>query len=980
MLVAGSPVALPERLRSLLAALALSVDRSVSVDELARAIWGEDLPSRVRGSVQTAVMRLRQTVGEDVIATGPAGYRLTATSTDLDAFRRLLDRARTAADPRAERELLAEAVALWRDEPLGGVASATLRTQYVPQLEEQFLTAVERRVDLDRAAGGAAELCAELRALTERFPLREPLWERLIRALVGAGRNAEALSVFARCRDLLAEQLGVEPNARLRQLHLELLRAADEPPTAPAPAIPEPLTRLFGRDDEVAALVDRLTTGPQRLITLTGVAGIGKTRLALAAAHAVAARGVTAWWVPLSPVPRAELVLPAIAYAVNAPEVSVAGIGQRMAGRLTVLVVDNLEHLDGVGAVLADLLGRLPGLRVLATSRAPVGVAGEQEWLVPGLPVPADGPGGLDGVAEVASVALFVDRVQAVTPSFELTDVISGAVVDICRRLHGLPLGLELAAGQWRVRGAAVAESVREAPLDLHAVGDRHERRHGSLRDAIAASCALLDDDVLDTLCRLAAFQGGWTYDLAVHATGDGLLARLDRLVSLGLVHITDTATGRRFAMVPTIQTFAAARALERGVADAAAAAHANAVARWVELTRERTPDRARTHAAFDAERANLLAAHRWFADHDPKPGLVLIATLSTYWRARERDEELLASFLSFLGLAIDAEAVAATLADTAIIDISVRDGEQAVALTERALVECRRRGDRRGQVYALTLLGWLTRQFGLASATRWHRAAVDVAADGEPLLLGQALLHLAAPLADLGRYVEAEELLDRAVDLATSHEHPFVLFDALLCRAELRRRHDNPDGAAEALDQARPLFDRTGDPATQTFWHAQAAVLATGRGDLEVADEHVAKAIARTGGGHVPNRCACSAWWARGEILLRSGDRNGAAEAFRRSLAENPYGRSDRVVETLVGLAEAVASAEVAATALTVASGLRERDGLVLPPPVARRFRAAGDRWAESVDGSTWHTVLAEAERGGAEDYLVVLGGLVAR
>jgi len=238
VLVDGAPVAVPDRLRSLLAALALAPGQVVTVETLARAIWGEDLPGRVKGSLQTSVMRLRQAVGDDAIATCPGGYRLHA-DIDVERFHQLVERAKAAVDDIAERALLAGAVALRRGEALAGIPSPTLREEHGPLLDERFLAALERRVDLDLAANAGAELCGELHALVVRFPLREPLWERLIRALAGAGRTAEALAAYARCRDLFTDELGVEPNARLRQLHLDLLRAAEEPaptePPSPAP-------------------------------------------------------------------------------------------------------------------------------------------------------------------------------------------------------------------------------------------------------------------------------------------------------------------------------------------------------------------------------------------------------------------------------------------------------------------------------------------------------------------------------------------------------------------------------------------------------------------------------------------------------------------------------------------------------------------------------------------------------------------------
>jgi len=304
--VDARPISLTSsRQRALLGALALSAGRLVSVDTLARCVWGEELPERIRGSLQTYVMRLRRHLGEEAVVTEPDGYRLAVDPMRVDALRflRILDTAAeqagvpggsTVERERREREMLAEALELWRGTPLEGVGSPALTENWVPLLTERYLFAVERRIDLDDGVAPDSELAAELTDLVAQHPLRESLWERLVRVLARSGRRAEALARYAKLRALLAEELGVEPGARLRELHAELLSSDAEPQAAPRPQVPRQLpfdvTSFTGRDAEIAELdrfLDERPGSSTAIAVIEGTAGVGKTSLAVHWAHRV---------------------------------------------------------------------------------------------------------------------------------------------------------------------------------------------------------------------------------------------------------------------------------------------------------------------------------------------------------------------------------------------------------------------------------------------------------------------------------------------------------------------------------------------------------------------------------------------------------------------------------------------------------------------------------------------------------------------
>jgi DNA-binding SARP family transcriptional activator/Tfp pilus assembly protein PilF len=300
----GRPVTLASgRLRTLLAVLALSAGRPVTVERLATALWGEDLPANTRRTVQTYLTRLRAAIGAETIVTGPTGYQLRIDPDRVDALRfaRLLDQA-------ARRDQLAEALDLWRGTPFDGIRSDWLERIEAPRLTELRLTAIERRIDLDLADGHPHELVAELHELTSRHPLRESLWVRLLRALARAGRPAEALERYETIRVRLANELGTDPVPELRQVHTDLLagrpdlladRAADPAPT-PRPVtprqLPADLDAFTGRHAALKALDDLISEGDgpgaraMMISAIAGTAGVGKTALAIHWAHQVADR------------------------------------------------------------------------------------------------------------------------------------------------------------------------------------------------------------------------------------------------------------------------------------------------------------------------------------------------------------------------------------------------------------------------------------------------------------------------------------------------------------------------------------------------------------------------------------------------------------------------------------------------------------------------------------------------------------------
>ncbi|MFE6051617.1 BTAD domain-containing putative transcriptional regulator [Kitasatospora sp. NPDC056446] len=691
------------RLRLLLARLALDPGRVVTRERLVDDLWGDTPPEEPVGAVQSLVSRLRRALGPDRAAIGshPAGYLLDLPRAAVDAWdfeQRVAAgrRALAAGEPAEALTLLGGALDLWRGAPFADAGGAAFAAAPAARLTELRLSAVEDRADAALALGTAGPLSgavAELTGLCAADPLRERAAARLVRALHADGQPAAALRAFERTRRALAEELGADPSAELREAHLRVLSGGPPPTRGPAPApsgrpagraappasLPASLTALVGRDDALAAVGERL--GRARLVTLTGPGGVGKTRLALAVAAAAPA-GTDIRLAELAGAATPEDVVRAVLTALCRPEDAAPPAGglptgdggrepvervlRALEGREVLLVLDNCEHLVDAAAGLAHrLLAAAPGLTVLATSREPLGLTGEVLWPVPPLAVPAAGATAEEALAHPA-VALFVERAAAAAPGFALDRDTVGPVVRICRELDGLPLALELAAARLRSLGPGQLAARLHDRLRLLDRGPRTAPgRHRTLRAVIDWSWDLLDEAERVLLRRLSVFAGGALLsDLhpvcAAHwpvapdgdggngaAAGPDLTAVEDLLASLvekSLVVAAGRETGAvRYRLLETIREYAAGRLAAAGEADRAGAAHLSHYLGLAEAAepRLRTDAQVRLLARLDAEQGNLDAAlRRAVAAGPPEHAVRLAAARAWPWLMRGRGQE----------------------------------------------------------------------------------------------------------------------------------------------------------------------------------------------------------------------------------------------------------------------------------------------------------------------------------------------------
>ncbi|MER5659956.1 BTAD domain-containing putative transcriptional regulator [Streptomyces mirabilis] len=542
----GEPVALPgTRLSSLVIRLAIAGGRPVATERLIEDLWGSAPPANPLNAVQALVSRLRRLAPQLPVSSSLAGYALDIAPevVDLWRFEKLTARGRGQLPDRPDlaAATLREALELWRGEEFTEAAGALFTQAPAVHARELRRSALAGRIDADLALGRAAEVLPELERLIHADPADEWWAARLMLALRSAGRQADALEAYGQTRGVLAE-LGIDPSPELAGVHLAVLRGTPAPGAArsaaplggsPAPqppprtGVPPRLTGFLGREGELARLAELFTA--ERRVTVVGPGGIGKTRLATEAAQLLADRfedGV--WWVDLAALRDPARVAEAVLATLEPGGPAVLGgqgpldrgtherLVDLVGGRRMLLVFDNCEHLVEAVARLTDvLLAGCPEVRMLATSREPLAVAGERVLPLGPLPPPPVGAA-LPEVTASPAVRLLAERTREVRPSFVVDEANAVDVARICRRLDGLPLALELASARLRALSPAqIADRLEEHFRLL--TGNRRggPARHRTLDAVVGWSWDLLSPEERVLARRLAVFSGGATLDAA---------------------------------------------------------------------------------------------------------------------------------------------------------------------------------------------------------------------------------------------------------------------------------------------------------------------------------------------------------------------------------------------------------------------------------------------------------------------------------
>lgn len=656
------------RLRALLIALALEPGRPVQRATLVDWIWGERPPSDATNALQRLVSRLRKVLPEGAVEGQPNGYRLLVEPDDVDAvrFERLVHQAH-AVEGLRRVQALREALALWRGAALHDVdlAGSAAFDAAVTRLDGLRLSALEDQYDAEIGLGHGADLVGELTDLVAAHPMRERLVGALMRALAAAGRDADALLAYERTREALADALGVDPSPELADLHVALLRGEvgrhDESRKSNLRA---ELTSYVGKNADVTAVRDLV--GRHRLTTLIGPGGAGKTRLATETARTLLPDLPDGAWL---------VELAAIGPDGDVAQATLTGLGlrdtllgeasdQEPTGRLVaaigdremVLVLDNCEHVIEQAATFAHrLLGECRRLRILATSREPLGITGEALW--PVLPLALPGPDAdPDEIASAPAVRLLRERAGAARQDLADDAPTLRTMARICRTLDGMPLAIELAATRLRTLSVDQLADRLDDRFRLLTSGSRTALpRHRTLRAMVDWSWELLTDAERTTLRRLSVFAGGAGLDAAERvctsiapgqdagrpdANGHDAVDQadvLELLTTLTEKSLLVAEPGRtpRYRMLGTIKEYAAQRLAEAGETGLARQAH---LVYFTDLARTADPHLRRAEqltwlATLTAEHDNIGAAMRGaIAAGEAPQAIRLAAGAGWYW------------------------------------------------------------------------------------------------------------------------------------------------------------------------------------------------------------------------------------------------------------------------------------------------------------------------------------------------------------
>jgi predicted ATPase len=661
----------------------------------------------------------------------------------------------------------------------------------------------------------------------------------------------------------LADALSLDAEAR--SALVASARRDETPAPSPIPALPVPLSSFIGRAQEIAEVRRLLETA--RLLSLTGSGGVGKTRLALEVARTAADARWTPAFVELAPLrdgaSAAQAVATTLAVQERPGRPLLDTLAEALGPRAILLVLDNCEHLVEACAELADdLLRRCPRLRVLATSREPLGVVGEAVWRVPSLAVPDHAPpSGPDLLLRFEAVRLFAERAALVLPGFEVTERNREAIVQICRRLDGVPLAIELAAARIAVLSTEQIAARLDDRFALLSGGSRMASpRQRTLRETVEWSYDLLSEREQSLFDRLSVFAGGWSLEaVEAIAARDGrgpgsanasdpepsTLDLLSSLVSKSLVQVEPTPVGSvRYRLLETLRQYGSERLEAGGEAQEVLRRHA---AYYLALAEEAEPELRGPHqdawlARLEQEHDNLRAALAWSrrAPAGVELGLRLAGALGWFWYVHGHPSEGRRQ----LGAALEAAPEGSTGARARALGmtgfLARLQGEPAAStsLLEESLRLHRTLGDRWGEAFVLNGLGMVARRRGE------YDRAVSLCEDGRALFeaagdrwgIAWSLVHIGEAAAEQGDHERAVAVLQRSLAIARELHNLQIGAWSLTTLARLAEARGDGDRAGIRAEEGLALFRDLGDPRGTAMLLGVLASTARARGDMESA------------------------------------------------------------------------------------------------------------------------------------------------
>jgi predicted ATPase/DNA-binding SARP family transcriptional activator len=922
---AGRPIVIGGRqVRVLLILLALDAGRVVPAGTLADGLWPDQQPADPPNALQTLVSRLRAALRgagcDGLLESHAAGYRLAVTAAAVDAltFQSMAARGRHAladGDAAGAARTLREALELWRGRALADAEGYEFADAAAIRLAELRDETVLDRIEAELALGEGASLIGELKTTIAADPLAERPRALLMRALYAAGRQAEALAAYGEVRELLADQLGVDPSPGLQEVYLRILRGEDwhERPVVPPhrtltpPTVPIPLTSFVGRETDMSRLL-KLLRGSARLVTLTGPGGVGKTRLAKEVSGRLE---MPRYFVPLAPVTDPAEVANAVlaALGMTGPVIQRPAVGSgpatdrvcaALGDRDDMLILDNCEHvIEASAALAAQVLAACPRMRIVATSREPLRIDGETLWIVQPLPVPP--PADLSSQT-YAAVRLLCDRAASVLPGFCLDEGNAEAVGRICRVLDGIPLAIELAAVWLRVLSPAQLAERLDDRFALLTGGSRTALpRHQTLRAVVDWSWELLSEPERVLARRLSVFPDGATLAAAERvcpgselAAGD-VLVRLSGLVDKSILARTDgpDGTAPRYRMLETVRAYCLEQLSAVGEARSTRDAFS---AYYLDLAETADPmlrgaGQTRWLRELTAEQDNIHAALRWLvASRDTDRALRLVRALGWYWMLRGQTGEPVTLAREVLALGpgsptmrlAEARVICALMAAGPTFDI-----DHVRADLDAALAALGQWADDRPSYHPIAamvepVLAVFDHDIerSLSLVDRFHDAA-------DPWVRAAASLLRASFGGMLGNTRDTEDDLRRSLAAFRELGEKWGAAGALLQLAQLTQLRGDYAAALAELEESTALgraLGAWGDLPQIDGKLASVRIrmgdLAGARADLDRAD----RANAATSGGRVDS----AAWLSvvRAELCWREGDRAAAERLCQQALA----------------------------------------------------------------------------------------------
>jgi len=838
------------RQQAVLVALLMHANEVISTSQLIDMVWGDDLPANAANTLHGYVFHLRRalepTRGQgkpaEILVSEPNGYRLHARPDEIDAaqFERLADHGRRlleAGDPRAAESTLTEALGLWRSDPLPGFEDLEFATTEISWLSERRTQAAEDRLAALLNTGQDDAVIAAAETLCSQHPWRERLWGQRMIALYRVGRQADALAAFQEVRETMIDELGVEPGSDLRTLELRILAQdveLDLRPTAgakvltpdyPPHGLPHPVSSFIGREDDIGRVGDAV--GQARLVTILGPGGVGKTRLAIAAGHQLAAAFDDTFFADLSTIADPALTADVVAATLGVDDTSDRPVSESiislLTGRKILLVLDNCEHLiDATARLTAEVLASCAALTIVATSREAIGIDGEHIVALAPMSIPPIGwHGRLADSQDFESVRLFCARARAVLRDFD-PEIGWDHIATVCRAVDGVPLALELAAARLRSMPLDVLAGRIEDRFRLLTGGSRAAvSRQRTLEAAIDWSYDLLEPAEQLGLARASVFVGGFTTEAAEFVLGCDPIETYDVVDLIG--HLVDKSllslepgTGR-YRSLETIRQYASTK-LDPIDAEQSRRQHAVWSADFASRHAPgmRSGGSPATIAALDAEAANLRAAVNWALESDEGDLAVsLSADLGAWWEIRghlsEGRDKLERSLETGAGTALDQ--YRATLA---VGFIARRQGDHLEALqyTDTAVAGLRQLGEQGELAHALGRMAWVTLGAGdHATAEELAHEGLDLATQlNDPAIPPWMHLGLGHAAYQRGDFDAAADLLARARQGFTDIDNRPGLGRALFHQAQLALELADTDTAADAAAESVRLMHAGGD------------------------------------------------------------------------------------------------------------------------------------------------------------------------